>query len=153
MTVPQVSTWPRTGLVGERRRAYRGQVPERTDLAERIRAAYQRRDLDSFALDLAEGVRWGADDHPNRCRGRADVLRTFGRWLDSGVTADVGEGRVGPRGVLIPLHVSWPDPADRRRGQDFFHVFLVDGGLISEIRRYDDVGSAAAAIGSVEPVG
>lgn len=148
-----MSTWPRTGLVGKSRLAYRGHVPERTDLAARIRAAYQGRDLDAFALDLAEDVRWGADDQPNRCRGRADVLRTFGRWLDSGVTADVGEVRVGPRGVLLHLHVNWPDPADRHRGQDFLHVFLVEGGLISEIRRYDDVGSAAAAIGSVEPVG
>jgi ketosteroid isomerase-like protein len=117
-------------------------------LADRIRAAYQGADLQAFGALLAEDARWGDDDHPNRCRGRADVLRTFGSLLSSGVTAEVLDTRSGPDGVLCRLHVNWTDPADRHRGVDFVHVFLIRDGQIAEIRRYDDEASAAAAIGA-----
>lgn len=115
-------------------------------LADRIRAAYDGASLEAFGRLLAEDARWGDDDHPNRCRGRADVLSTFEGWLGSGVTAEVLDTRSGPSGVLCRLHVNWTDPADRPRGVEFVHVFLVHDGLITEIRRYDDMPSAAAAI-------
>lgn len=115
-------------------------------LADRIRAVYQAADLEAFGRLLAEDVRWGDDDHPNRCRGRADVLNTFERGMDSGVTAEIVETRSGPGGVLCRLRVNRADPADRPRGIDFVHVFLIRDGLISEIRRYDDMPNAVAAI-------
>jgi ketosteroid isomerase-like protein len=123
-------------------------VTEPQDLAGRICAAYEGADLDAFGALLAEDARWGDDDHPNRCRSRADVLRTFTSWVNSGVTARVLRVDSGPHGVLCRLHVDWIDPADRARGADFFHVFMISGGLITEIRRYDDPASAAQAIGS-----
>jgi hypothetical protein len=52
----------------------------------------------------------------------------------------------GPGGVALSLAVTWPDPADRDRGEKFLHVFLVRDGEVREIRRYDDAASARAAI-------
>jgi hypothetical protein len=115
-------------------------------LAEQISAAYRSADLTAFGSLLADDVRWGDDDHPNRCRSRGDVLRTFAGWMDSGVTADLVDVTTGPLGVACRLHVTWVDPQDRQRGVDFFHVFMVSDGLVREIRRYDDKRSAESAI-------
>jgi hypothetical protein len=117
-------------------------------MAEQVRAAYVGADLSAFAALLADDARWGGDDHPNRCRSRDDVLRTFSGWITSGVTADVVGIDIGPSGISCRIHVNWIDPSDRARGVDLFHVFLVRDGLIVEIRRYDDAKSAAKAIGS-----
>lgn len=125
---------------------YPGLVTEPRDLADRISSAYLGADLDTFGALLAEDARWGDDDHPNRCRSRADVLRTFARWLASGVTAEVLGVDTGPHGVLCRLHVNWVDPHDRPRGVNFTHVFMISDGLITEIRRYNDPASAAQAI-------
>ena len=121
---------------------------DNASLAERIRVAYGAADLADFANVLAPDVRWGDDDHPNRCRSRDDVLRTFSQWVDSGVTADVTGVESGPSGVMCRLHVNWRDPKDRVRGIDFIHVFLVRDGLIQEICRYDDLADARRAIGA-----
>jgi ketosteroid isomerase-like protein len=123
-------------------------VTEPGELADRIRAAYEGADLAAFGALLAEDARWGDDDHPHRCRSRADVLGTFERWLGSGVTAQVLGVESGSDGVLCRLHVNWTDPDDRPRGTDFVHVFLIHDGLITELRRYDDLASAAEAIGT-----
>jgi hypothetical protein len=118
------------------------------DLASRITAAYSTVDLAGFAALLADDVRWGDDGHPRACRNRDDVMRMFGEFASSGVRADVVEVHTGPRGVACRLHVNWPGRADRGRGFDFFHVFMRRAGLVGEIRRYDDVDSARAAIGA-----
>jgi ketosteroid isomerase-like protein len=118
------------------------------DLAERISAAYSATDLAAFGDLLADDVRWGDDDHPNRCHNRDDVLRTFSSWITSGVTAKVLGVETGPDGVLCRLHVEWTDPRDRARGANFIHVFMVRDERVSEIRRYDDVKSAAEAVGA-----
>lgn len=119
-------------------------APEGVD--ERIRAAYATGDLTGLGALLAADARWGDDSHPNRCRGRDDVLRTFSDWLGHGVTAEVLDTDTGPLGVACRLRVHWADPADRPRGIEFFHVFMLRDGLIAEIRRYNDVRSAKHAI-------
>lgn len=124
-----------------------GVVIEPRDLADRIRAAYEGADLEAFGTVLAADARWGDDDHPNRCRSGADVLRTFAQWLDCGVAAEVLGVDSGPAGVFCRLHVNWIDPDDRPRGVNFTHVFMIGNGLITEIRRYNDPSSAAQAIG------
>lgn len=116
---------------------------------DRIRAAYEHADLDGFAGLLADDVRWGDDDHPNKCRTRDDVLRTFSQWVGSGVTADVIGLESGPYGVACQLRVKWVDPTDKARGVRFWHVLIVRDGLIAEIRRYDDARSAREAITEV----
>src|ERR1700742_3498356 len=107
-------------------------------MSERIRAAYEQVDLDGFSELLADNVRWGDDDHPNRCRSRDDVLSTFTTWVGAGVTAKVTGIDNGPLGVSCKLHVEWVDPTDKARGVNFWHVFIVRDGLITEIRRYND---------------
>lgn len=116
------------------------------DVAAQLRAAYEQRDLAVLRPLLADDVRWGSDDHPNRCRRPEDVLRTFTRGLNAGATADVIDVGTGPAGVAVRLRVHWPDVQDRARGEEFFHVFLLRDGLIAEIRRYDDRESAQAAL-------
>jgi ketosteroid isomerase-like protein len=115
-------------------------------LADRIRAAYQSADLAGLSDLLAPDVRWGDDDHPNRCRSRDDVLRTFSGWLGKGVSADVLNTDTGSFGVAFRLHVNWTDPTDRARGFQSFHVFMLRDGQITEIRRYNDSRSARKAI-------
>lgn len=114
--------------------------------AERIRTVYAAGDLAGLGALLAVDARWGDDTHPNRCRGRDDVLRTFSGWLGQGVTAEVLGTDTGPLGVAVRLRVNWTDPTDRARGDEFFHVFMLRDGLIAEIRRYNDVRSAKRAI-------
>lgn len=117
-----------------------------TDISERIRAAYEQADLDGFSELLAPDVRWGDDDHPNRCRSRDDVLNTFAGWVGGGVSAKVTVMDTGPQGVACKLHIEWADPNDKARGVNFWHVLLVDDGQITEIRRYNDEKSAREAI-------
>lgn len=115
-------------------------------MAERIRAAYERADIDGFSELLADDVRWGDDSHPNRCRSRRDVLNTFAGWVGSGVSAKVTDLDTGPQGVACKLHIDWVDPNDKARGAGFWHVLMVRDGLVTEIRRYNDAKSARKAI-------
>jgi hypothetical protein len=116
------------------------------ELADRLRAAYTRADLVALGELLAPDVRWGDDDHPNRCRSREDVLKTFAAWTNAGVTAEIDQFEAGPLGVMCRVNVLWADPEDRARDVSFFHVFMATDGLITEIRRFNDAGSARAAI-------
>jgi ketosteroid isomerase-like protein len=113
--------------------------------AAQIRAAYEHADLDGFSGLLADDVRWG-ENHPNECRNRDDVLRTFTGWVGAGLTASVTELDSGPQGVAVKLQVSWVDPNHKARGQSFWHVLTVRDGRITEIRRYNDAKSAHEAI-------
>jgi ketosteroid isomerase-like protein len=116
------------------------------DLAEQIRAAFATRDIDTFWGLLGEDARWGDDDHPNKCRSRADVIATFKRLLDEGVRGEIEETAIGPRGVIARLRVAWPDPQDRHPGELFYQAYLIRDGKIVEIQRYDDRESALSAI-------
>ena len=118
------------------------------DVAAQVRAAFATRDVAAFGRLLSDDVRWGDDDHPRKCRGRADVLATFTRLVTTGVDADITEMTTGSEGVVCGLQVQWPEPNDRRRGRVFYHAYLVRHGLVNEIRRYDDRQSALDAIGA-----
>ncbi|MGH9089042.1 MAG: hypothetical protein ACRDYZ_13200 [Acidimicrobiales bacterium] len=113
-------------------------------LAERVRSAIVGRDIDAFAALLAEDVRWGDDDAPNRCRSRTDVTATLARGVLGGGTADLLEVATGTRGILCALRVSWPG---REAPAVLYHVYLVGDDRIHEIQRYDDRRSAAEAGG------
>ena len=118
-------------------------------LAGKLEAAFRSRDIPAFTALLADDVRWGDDDHPRRCRSRADVEATFGRLMAEGVDAEIDEVEPGRDGILCRLRVNWPDPKDRRRGMAFYHAYLVREGRITEIKRLDDRRSALDAVGGL----
>ncbi len=120
-------------------------APTLDEIAEQLRSAFATKDLDAFGQLLAEDARWGDDNHPNRCRGRSDVIATFDRLLGEGVDGDVIETIIGPKGIAVRLHVHWPNPGEGR-GINFYQAYLVSAGLVTEIQRHDDRKSAVAAV-------
>jgi ketosteroid isomerase-like protein len=124
-------------------------VHDTDDLADRLRAALGSRDLDAFGTLLSDDVRWGSDDHPRACRNRSDVLATFDRLMSEGAEGAITELAVGTEGILCGLAVSWPTPSQHPDDRKLFHAYLVRGGRIVEIQRYDDRDSAAEAAGIV----
>jgi hypothetical protein len=114
-------------------------------LAEQLRSAFATKDLDLLGQLLAPDVRWGDDDHPNKCRNRSDVVATFDRLLGEGVEGTVTTAITGPNGVAVLLHVEWPNPGEGR-GVNFYQSYIVSDGLVTEIQRHDDRRSALAAI-------
>lgn len=118
-------------------------------MAEQIRHAFGSRDMDAFGQLLADDVRWGDDDAPNACHNRSEVVGTFQSFIAEGVGGEVTEVEIGPAGVLCQLRVHWPDPADRERRAELFHLYRVRGGRIIEIEPYDERDAAEAALATL----
>jgi ketosteroid isomerase-like protein len=116
-------------------------------LAERVRQAFAAHDLHAFGAILSDDVTWGDVDTPEGCRNRRDVLATFARVLDQGVDGRITELETGSAGILCGLAVTWPAGDPRADVKGIFHVYMVRGGQIYQIRRYDDRASAAEAAG------
>ena len=116
------------------------------EIADQLGAAFATKDLDSLGRLLAADARWGDDDHPNKCRSRSDVIGTFDRLLGEGVDGEVTESAVGENGVVVRLHVQWPNPGDDGRAVNFYQSYIVRGGLVIEIQRHGDRKSAVAAV-------
>jgi hypothetical protein len=114
-------------------------------IAQQLRSAFTTKDLDGLGRLLAADARWGDDDHPNKCRSRADVIGTFKRLLGEGVDGTVTESVTRPKGVAVKLHVQWPNPGEGR-GVNFWQSYIVADGIVTEIQRHDDRRSAVAAI-------
>lgn len=112
-------------------------------LLETLRRAYADGDPERIRPLLAADVRWGSDG----CRGPDEVIATFRRLLGGGVRGDVTDSFAGPRGVGIGLSVHLPKGMERPDDTRLFHTFLVSGGGITEIRRFDDLRSARASVG------
>ncbi len=116
-------------------------------LAERIRAAFEARDVDAFGALLRDDVHWGDDNHPRRCRNRGEVLAVFNHGLANGIDATITELATGSRGVLCGLSLATLTPVKGVKGE-FFHVYLVDDDQrIFAILRFDDRRSAKVAAG------
>jgi hypothetical protein len=119
-------------------------------LASRLQAAFNVGDIDSLRSMLAEGATWGEDPEGERfCHDRDAVIRNLERLLAEGVRATIIDTATGPRGIAAHLEVDWPDPETARPDRvDFFQVYFVNEGLITEIHGRDDQDSALAAIAS-----
>jgi ketosteroid isomerase-like protein len=130
-----------------------GLVGETGPLADQIREAFVKRDLDTFGTLLADDVRWGDENHPRGCRNRSDVLNTFSTIMSEGVEADIVEVSTGKNGVLFALRVHWPEGAVGPDGSTrleevlLYQIYRVANGQITEIQRFDDRASAAEAAG------
>ena len=116
--------------------------------ATRLRTAFNARDIDTFRGLLADDARWGEDpDAPNTCHNRAEIIAHVKRLLDEGVRASITETETGARGVACLLEVEWPDPGKAPPNRySFYQVYVVTGGLVTEIQGHDDQDSARAAI-------
>lgn len=116
--------------------------------AEATRRAFAEADLAAVGALLADDVRWGGDDHPMRCRGRAEVLGLFEAGAALGAVAEVVscDGVEGPLGavVVLRLRITWPERppatpltpgtrAPRQRPSSLFHVHRLEAGKIAEI--------------------
>ena len=101
------------------------------------REAIESADLDSFGELLAEDVVWIGLFPGEVCRNKAQVLALLRRARDNG-------RRVTPEVVLEREDLLIVDPhlEDAERHQ----VFVLDEGLIAEIRAYPDRAAAVAAV-------
>ena len=118
-----------------------------SSLARRLSLALASRDLDALGELLSDDVTWGDVTNPRRCRNRSDVLATFSRLLDFGVSGNITEIATGSRGILVGLEVTWPEDSPRESDTSLFQVYLVRDDKIVEIRRFDDRTSAARVAG------
>ena len=118
------------------------------DLATRLQAAFNARDIDSLRSLLAEDATWGEDpDGDSFCHDRNDVIANVKRLLAEGVRATIVETITGPRGIAVRLHVDWPDPDDQRPElQAVYQSYVVTNGLVTEIHGHDDEAAAVAAV-------
>jgi hypothetical protein len=117
-------------------------------VAALLRAAFETQDLSSFGGLLADDVWWGDDDRPPRCRGRSDVLATFNRLVGQAVETTVTDIAVGPFGLVAVMQARWADTRETRTETALFHAYLVRGGLITQISRYETLDPALEAIGA-----
>jgi hypothetical protein len=117
-------------------------------LAARTRRSFNARDIDTMRSLLAADATWGEDpDGDSFCHDRDAIISNLKRLLAEGIQATIVDTTAGPRGIAAHLQVKWPDPATARADRvDFFQVYVVTGGLITEIHGHDDHGSAMAAI-------
>jgi len=121
--------------------------PQVDRVATLLRAAFETGDLTSFGALLADDVWWGDDDRPPRCRGRSDVLATFSRLVGQGVQTTVSDIAVGPFGLVAIVQARWVDTRDTRKESALYHEYLIRGGLVTQISRYEALDAALEAIG------
>lgn len=113
-------------------------------LAARLKVALESRDQDLLARLLAADVRWGgAEDTPDTCHSRADVLQWYGDLAARGVRARVEEVLPRRDAVIMGLRITRPGPAPAGDRTDTrYQVYRVRDGLIVDIRGYPDLADA-----------
>ncbi|HLZ26411.1 MAG TPA: nuclear transport factor 2 family protein [Chloroflexota bacterium] len=120
-------------------------------VASHLRAAVESGDLDAYGALLADDVRWGADDVPGACRGRADVLDRLTRMRDAGMQTRVLEVTAGHSSVLLGVTSTQPAADGTSHSRTVFQVMTLRDGRISEIRGFPSRTEAAAAAGLLQP--
>jgi ketosteroid isomerase-like protein len=100
-------------------------------IAQRLRSAFEARDLEGLGDILAPDVRWGGEeDTPQTCHSRADVLAWYGDLHARGFRASVVEAAVEPDRVVLTIDVTGPGGETSRN----YQVFRIAGGRIVDIR-------------------
>ena len=122
--------------------------PQVDRVAALLRAAFETRDLTSFGALLADDVWWGDDDRPPRCRGRSEVLGTFSRLVGQRLETTVTDIAFGPFGLVAVMQARWADTREAREETGLYHAYLIRGGLITQISRYEALDAALEAIGA-----
>ena len=117
-------------------------------VAAQLRTAFDEHDLTLFGMLLADDVWWGDGLRPQRCRGRSDVLATFGRLVGQSVDTNVSDIIVGRVGILAVMQARWADARETRNETALYHAYSIRGSLITGISRYEDLDAALDAIGA-----
>jgi hypothetical protein len=117
-------------------------------IAARARISFNARDIDALRSLIAEDATWGEDPEGDSfCHDRDAIIGNLKRLLADGVRATIVDTTTGPRGIAAHVEVDWPDPDTAREGRvDFFQVYVVTDGLVTEIHGHDGEDSAIAAI-------
>jgi hypothetical protein len=114
--------------------------------ADRLRASFNARDMDTFRSLIATDATWGEDPDSDRyCHDRDHIIATYKELMAGGVSGTVVETTTGPKGVACLLEVQWPEE-NQGRGSSFYQVFLVSDGLVTHIEGHDREAAAVAAI-------
>ena len=118
------------------------------ELASRLQTAFNERNINTLRSMLAEGATWGEDpEGESFCQDRDAIIRNLKRLLAEGVRATIVDTTTGPRGIAARVQVDWPDPDTAREDRvDFFQVYIVPEGLVTEIHGHDNRDSALASI-------
>jgi ketosteroid isomerase-like protein len=122
---------------------------ERAGLIERITAALESGDLTAIGDLLDPEVHWGApDDAAPGCVNRRQVLAWYRRAREAGAGARVTEVVARPDHILVGIAVRGTPAAAENGGEVArWQVLSVAGGLVTDIRGFDDREQAAARAG------
>jgi ketosteroid isomerase-like protein len=115
-------------------------------VAARWQAAFAAHDVATLSSLLDENVRWGgAEDTPQTCHTRSEVLARLAQQAAHGTTARVVE--VVADAFLVELHVTHPETPAYQRSRTVYQVLTVADGRVTNIRGYPSRAEAAAAAG------
>jgi hypothetical protein len=123
---------------------------EPAPLAGRVRFALESGDLNAIRDLLDPEARWGAPEGPGDadCRNRDQVVAWWASARSAGARAVVTEVTAGAGTLLVGLEVAGTSAAGEAGGAvERWQVLTVRGGLIVDIRGFDDRNAAAARAG------
>lgn len=121
-------------------------MTERTndEIAGKLLAALENRNLTAIGKLLSDDVRWGGDNHPRKCRNRQDVIATFDRWLDQGIDGEIKSIVATSNGVLCKFRVKIPNENDNGF-RTLYHLYKTTRGTITEILPFESRTEAESA--------
>ena len=118
--------------------------------AARLRAALEAGDLDGFGALLDDNVRWGgAEDTPETCHTRTEVLNRLRQQREAGVETQVLEVTPGHDGIVAGFHVKQPVRDGFAREFSVYQVLEVRNDRIVTISGHPSREEAAARAGAV----
>ena len=123
-------------------------ISDVSGVARRWRDAFAARDLAALETLLADDVRWGpAEETPETCHTRSEVLNRLAKQAAAGVTARIVEVAAGADAFLVELVVIHPVSRAHQREATVYQVLTVGDGRVTSIRGYPTHAEGAAAAG------
>lgn len=120
--------------------------------ATHLRAAIASWDLQAYAALLDENVRWGgADETPETCHTRAQVLERLATQRRAGLQIQLVEVVPGDDAVLVGFTVRRPVRGGFAREHTVYQVLKVRESKVTDIRGYGSRVEAAAQAGIDSP--
>jgi hypothetical protein len=107
-------------------------------VAERLREAFEAKDLALLGPLLDPKVRWGGPEETEQtCHSRSDVLAWYGQAQAAGMSAEVTETIALDAAVVLALAMSGPALGpNAKRPDTVFQVFHLADDLVVDIRGF-----------------